>query len=405
MENTPMMKAALLEELNGPLIVKEVPIPKPKPGQVLVKMEASPIHPADFSLMRGQYGMSKPLPLTPGLEGCGVVVENGGGLLGWKLKGQKVAVSSSPNSTGSWAEFMVVDSIRCIPLDKDISFHEGAFAIGNPLTALGFYDCAVNEKAKAVILSAACSAVARMSARYIESKGIGVINIVRRKEQEEILKGDGVKYVLNSNDEKFEENLKELVEKLSPTVFFDSVAGTLTGKVLKAMPNRSVCYMYGFLSKDKCEIDGRDLRYKDKTIKGFWLTNWIKEKGMVRMLSILSDMKSNLKTNLKTSVSKIVGLEDINDGINFYKKHMSEGKILIDFSKKNDHLSQQIEKSMQEKEEKKEVMEEKNIVFVKENILPQPKQEEKEQKIEKIESQEDQEKKEEELEIEKNEKK
>jgi len=328
------MRALVLKELNGPLFLEEVPIPKPLAGQVLVKMEASPIHPADFSFMRGQYGITKPLPVIPGNEGCGVVIENGGGLYGWKIKGEKVAVASTVNSTGTWAEYMVADAIRCIPLSKDTTFEEGAFALGNPITALGFYDVAMNEKARAVILSAGCSAVSRMSARYFQSKGIPVINIVRRKEQDDVLKGDGEKFVLNSTEENFEANLKEVIDLVKPTVFFDSVGGTLTGIVLKAMPNKSVVYMYGFLSKDKCEIDGRDLRYKEKSLKGFFLSSWIKEKGNVKMLLVLNEMRNSLKTILKTNISKVICMEEIDEGIKFYKKNMSEGKILISFSKK-----------------------------------------------------------------------
>lgn len=346
------MRAILLKEINGPLVVEEVPIPKPQPGQVLVKMEASAIHPADFTMIRGQYGVTKSLPFIPGLEGCGTVIENGGGLLGWKLTGHKVAASSTAKTTGTWAEYMIAESSKCIPLDNDITFEEGAFAIGNPLTALGFYDMAQNEKARAVIFSAACSAVARMSSRYFEFKGMEVINIVRRSEQVEILKAEGVKHILNSSDINFEENLNELITKLNPTVFFDSVAGSLTGTVLKAMPSRSVCFLYGFLSKDKCEIDGRDMRMKDKTLRGFWLTQWLKEKGMVSLLSSLSEMKSNLKTSLKTVVSKVISIDEIEEGILYYKKHMSEGKIVINFSKKKGNLFSEVsEKNEIEKKE------------------------------------------------------
>lgn len=347
------MRAIILKELNGPLTIEEVPIPKPLAGQVLIKMEGAPIHPADFSFMRGQYGITKPLPVIPGNEGCGIVIENGGGLYGWKIKGQRVVVGSTQNSTGTWAEYMVADAIRCIPLGKDVTFEEGAFAMGNPLTALGFYDYAMKENARAVILSAACSAVSRMSARYFQSKGISVVNIIRRKEQEEILKAEGAKIVLNSADEHFESSLQEAIKLVNPTVFFDSVGGTLTGTVLKAMPNKSVVYMYGFLSKDKCEIDGRDLRYKDKLVKGFFLSNWIKEKGNVKLLFLLNEMKNNLKTILKTAISKVISIDEIDEGILFYKKHMSEGKVLISFSKKKE--------GGEKKEENIEKIEEKNV--------------------------------------------
>ena len=372
------MKAILLKEINGPLSVETVPIPKPEPGQVLIKMEASPIHPADFSFLKGQYGMTKPLPVIPGNEGCGVVIQNGGGLLGWKLTGQKVAVAATAKSTGTWAEYMVAEASRCIPMNKETTFEEGAFAIGNPMTALAFYDIAVTEKAKGVILSAACSAVGRMSSRYLEFKGLYVINIVRRKEQEEILKGDGVKYILNSNDVNFEENLKEMIKKLNPTCFFDSVGGFLTGVVLKNMPAKSTCYMYGFLAKEKCEVDGRDLRYKEKTLKGFWLMNWIKEKGSIRMLFLLNELKNQLKSTLKTSISKVVSIEEINEGINYYKHHMSDGKILIRFSKK-EGLDVKEEEKKGEFEENKEKSSEKQEKKEENIEINQKKEENKEE--------------------------
>lgn len=56
-------------------------------------MESAPINPSDLSFMKGNYSSKKTLPCTPGFEGSGVVVENGGGLLGWKVTGKRVAVA------------------------------------------------------------------------------------------------------------------------------------------------------------------------------------------------------------------------------------------------------------------------------------------------------------------------
>lgn len=75
------MKAILLEDMNK-FSLKEIPMPRPKQGEVLIRMEAAPINPSDIVSLRGQYGLKKQLPFVPGLEGSGTVVENGGGLLG-----------------------------------------------------------------------------------------------------------------------------------------------------------------------------------------------------------------------------------------------------------------------------------------------------------------------------------
>lgn len=77
-EKKKTMKAVVLTDKEK-LEIKEVEIPKPKDGEVLIKMEASPINPSDIAFMKGVYGSKKPIPSIPGFEGSGTVIENGGG--------------------------------------------------------------------------------------------------------------------------------------------------------------------------------------------------------------------------------------------------------------------------------------------------------------------------------------
>ena len=55
-------------------------------------MDSAPINPSDLALLKGSYGSTKKYPYVPGFEGAGTVVENGGGLMGWRLVGKRVAV-------------------------------------------------------------------------------------------------------------------------------------------------------------------------------------------------------------------------------------------------------------------------------------------------------------------------
>ena len=334
------MKAVLLKKINGPLQVETIAIPKPKLGQVLIKMEASAIHPADFSYIKGKLGFSRKLPVIPGFEGCGVVVKSGDGLLGWSLIGQKVSLDMTSTPPGTWAEYLVIDVVRCIPLDKQTSIESGAFALGNPMTALAFLDIATTENCNSIILSAACSTVARMTSKYLGIKGVKVVNIVRKKVQMRILRSDGARHILNSSDVDFVQNLKKMINMMHPTIFFDAVGGGLTGVVLKHMPEKSVCYIYGMLGKEKCEIDGRDLRMKEKSIQGFCLRDWMKGKGMVQILKMFNELKKN-QCFFKTKISKIISIEDISEGIQFYKDNMTLGKVLINLStKRNENLKE-----------------------------------------------------------------
>mmetsp|Transcript_4568 Transcript_4568/g.3791 ORF Transcript_4568/g.3791 Transcript_4568/m.3791 type:complete len:106 (+) Transcript_4568:202-519(+) len=101
------MRAAVVRDFGEKVEVHQIPIPKPKPGQVLVKMEAAPINPSDLAYVAGKYGIKNDPPFKVGLEGSGKVVENGGGLYGWYLLGKRVACISTASSVGSWAEYMV----------------------------------------------------------------------------------------------------------------------------------------------------------------------------------------------------------------------------------------------------------------------------------------------------------
>lgn len=325
-----MMRCAFLEDYNKPITIKMIPIPKPGPDEVLVQLFSAPINPSDLAVLQGSYANKKPLPISLGIEGSGIVVESGGGIMGWKLKTKKVAVNANGASNGTWAEFIVVNTMNCIEIDKNIPFEQGCNCFVNPLTVVSMLDLCKENNYKAVVHTAAASALGRMLNRAAKSSGVKVINVVRKKEQEEILQKEGAEIILNQNDQDFEEKLKEISLKLNALCFFDAVSGDLTAKILKNMPNGSTAYIYGSLENDKFLINPGDLMFKMKQIKGFWVSFWIKSKGMIGRAMLIYNLKSMLGTILKTEIQKVIPLEKINDAIELYTKSMSSGKIILD---------------------------------------------------------------------------
>src|SRR4051794_14488042 len=103
------MKAIVFDRFGDPaevLQVRDVPEPQPGPGQVRVRMLASPINPSDLLVVRGEYGRRPTLPATPGFEGVGVVEQAGSGLLARRVLGKRVAVLNSRG--GNWQEQVVI---------------------------------------------------------------------------------------------------------------------------------------------------------------------------------------------------------------------------------------------------------------------------------------------------------
>ena len=260
----PTEQWAIQVHADGHWDVEKVPVPRPQSGQVLVKIECAPINPSDTYFMAGMYGLLNDgegeskfkFPLAPGWEGAGTVVYNGGGFMGWRLVGKRVAITKcqEPNKMftigGCYQQYAVTTAMQCIPLPDNVSFEQGSMHCVNPLTAIGMLKRAREDyKAQAVIQTAAASQLGRMVVRLAQQDGIPLINIVRKEEQVKILKDLGAEHVLNSTDADFLEKLRDLAKQLRATVCFEAIGGKFTGTVMTCMPASSTCMLYGLLSE------------------------------------------------------------------------------------------------------------------------------------------------------------
>jgi NADPH:quinone reductase-like Zn-dependent oxidoreductase len=330
------MQAVVLIEIGAAPTVATIPVPQPGPGEVLVKMHTSPINPSDLAFLAGGYGIKKPFPVVPGFEGSGTVVAAGKGILPKLWLDKKVACAASPQLNGCWAEYMVTSASSCVPLSKKISMEQGSMMFVNPMTAIAFFDVYKNtpnpsKKLRGIINTAAASALGKMIIQLGKQKGIPVISVVRRDEQVEMLKSGGAEYVVNSSDPNFELKLKELAHQLNATILFDAVGGKLPQQLLSAAPKGSRLFIYGRLSADACEILPGDLIFTGNQIQGFWLTNWLHEKGMIRSVLTIQKVKSLIGNELGTTIHQQYPPEKIQEAIETYRNNMSKGKVLLRF--------------------------------------------------------------------------
>lgn len=330
------MKAVVLSATGSIPQVKKIPVPKPGPGEVLVKMYASPINPSDLAFLAGGYGIKKEYPAVPGFEGSGVVVAAGKGILPKIWMGKKVACAASPIYDGCWAEYMKTKAGMCVPVSKNISLDQAAMMFVNPMTALAFFDVYKNlanpdKKIRGIINTAAASALGKMIIKLGQKKGIPVISVVRREEQVELLKAEGAKYIVNSSDSDFSIKLKELARQLNATVIFDAVGGNMVQQLLNAVPKQSSLFIYGRLSEDACEILPGDLIFTGNRIQGFWLTGWLKYKSFIQNIIATKKIQSLIGSELGTTIYKNFQIEQITEAIDTYQNNMSKGKVLIRF--------------------------------------------------------------------------
>lgn len=259
------------------LAVKEVEIPRPEKGQVLVKMAAAAVNPSDY--YKWIRASEEDLPLAIGLEGSGVVVASGGGITANRLVGKTVGVISM--NDGTYGEYACADAMRGVfVIDSTIKPEDAASFFVNPFTVLGILDTAASYGSKAFIHTAAASQLGQMMVKLAPSRGLTVVNLVRRKEQIDLLRELGAEQIVCTADDDWEQQLSIIIEKLEVKVAFDAIAGDMSGTLLSLLPDKGTCFVYGGLSKSNVSnVTPIDLIYHQKHVEGFLLMKWIESGG------------------------------------------------------------------------------------------------------------------------------
>jgi len=277
------MRRVVLVEANkelqkARLEVEEVDIPKPRPGQVVVKVAAAPINPSDHGTWMRPPNQDYPLPL--GIEGSGTVVASGGGIMASRLLGKKVAVFG-----GTYAEYTVSDAMRVFVLPQELPVEDGCAFLVNPFTVVGIVDTVKQQGGKALIHTAAASQLGQMMVKYCKAEGVTLVNVVRRREQAELLRSLGAEHIVSTGDDDWQDQLAKLIQDLGIKFAFDALAGDMSGKLLTMLPPGSSVYVYGRLSNEPLgNVKPLDLIYRGKKLQGFLTTNWLMKGGALQAI-------------------------------------------------------------------------------------------------------------------------
>ena len=324
------MHAAQLDEPNGKLTWREIPAPRPGAGQVLVRMAAAPINPSDLGSLSGiSYGKQRQFPFTPGVEGSGTVVEAGDGFMPRMLNGRRVACSGPIGGNGTWAEYMVTSAQICIPLSGNVSFEQGTMLLVNPLTALAMFEIAKRGKHRAIVNTAAASALGGMILHLGKRNNIPIIHVVRRQAQVDHVRRLGGEYVLNSSDADFFEQLKTLAHRLHATLMLDAVSGNMTKQLAEAAPYGSRILLYSRMSGEDSIIDAVTALTKDLHLDGWFLPNWLRTKNLIQSLQLSQQAQALLGTGLQSPIHKRFPLASAQEALETYVNNMSAGKVLL----------------------------------------------------------------------------
>ena len=331
------------------LSLAQVPIGEPGPDEVLVRIEASPLNPSDLGLLLGAADVDtievSGTPASPivtakipermmramtgridqsmpvGNEGAGVVVKTGSSEAARALMGKTVAVLGGE----MYAQYRMMKASQCLLLPDGTKPAEGASCFVNPLTSLSMVACMRLEGHTALVHTAAASNLGQMLNRICNDDGVALVNIVRKPEQEKVLREQGAKYVCNSSSPTFMQDLTQALTATGATIAFDAIGGgKLASQILTCMESAAVAkmsqysrygsnthkqvYIYGMLDRGPTEL-ARNYGMA-WSVGGWLLTPFLQKIGPAATQKLRQRVVAELKTTFASHYAREISLTE-----------------------------------------------------------------------------------------------
>ncbi len=352
------------------LSIATIETPHPQPNEVLVRIDAAPINPSDLGLLLATAEartaistgtddnpvVTAPIPpqtlrglasrsgqsMPVGNEGAGLVVAAGSSAEAQALLGKTVAIIGG----ATYAEYRCVPAALALVLPDGTDPADGASCFVNPLTALGMVETMKMEGHHALVHTAAASNLGQMLQRICLADHVPLVNIVRRDEQERILRDIGATYVCNSSSPTFMEDLTAALVATGATIAFDAIGGgRQAGQILAGMEaaaNASATefsrygstvhkqlYIYGGLDRGPTEFN-RNFGMA-WGIGGWLLTPFLAKIGLEGLVRLRNRVVAELTTTFASHYTDEVSLAGALslDAITSYARQATGQKFLI----------------------------------------------------------------------------
>ena len=346
--------------------IDEEEIPEPKDGEVLIKVQATPINPSDLGLLVGPADITSINEIEKGKKVEMRVPENlirsvsarfdqnlpvgneGAGLVESAGKGAEDLIGKTVGLAGGamYSEYRCVSANNCLVMNEGTTAEQAASCFVNPLTALGMVETMKMENHKGLVHTAAASNLGQMLIKICLSENVPLVNIVRKDEHVELLRSLGAEHVCNSSSASFMEDLVKSLIETGATLGFDATGGgKLASQILTAMEiaaNKSATeysrygsdqfkqvYIYGGLDRNPTTLT-RSFGFS-WGLGGWLLTPFIGKIGMERFGELRQKVADEIDTTFQSKYSKIVSLEEAlyKENIQAYTKQATGDKYLI----------------------------------------------------------------------------
>ncbi len=306
-------------------------VAEPVLGQedVLISMEAAPINPSDFLLVRGIYGVRPALPFSVGAEGVGRVTRTGS-KVDVVLRGKRVLILPTLEQ-GTWADQVVVPVRNLVPMSDEADPLQLAMIGINPATAYLLLNRFVSlVRGDWIGQTAANSAMGQYIIALAKLAGVKTLNVVRREEAAERVRQWGGDRVVQQG-ENLHKEIEEALDGEKLSLVLDSVGGTPVGELAKSLKTGGSTVVYAIQSK-QFPVFSVDFIFRGLSLHGFWLANWIRNAPRTEIQEVYRRLGGLVADgSLRAAVEHVYPLEQFKEAFKRSLKLNRSGKILFQF--------------------------------------------------------------------------
>lgn len=296
----------------------------PDPGEVLVRILAAPLNPADLNTIEGTYGVKPPLPATPGIEGCGVV-----------------EISNSANfepgdhviflrRASTWASHTTVPGDALFKLPPGIDPLQAAMLKVNPATAWrllqGF---GVLEDGSWIVQNVGNSAVGRCVIQLARDLGIRTVSFVRRPELIDELRALSADHVFIDDDGGLA-SAREALGGANAELAFNAVGGDSALRVMKLLREGGIHITYGAMGRKPVTVPNGLLIFRDNQVRGLWVSRWIENAPLAEVRDVYENLAARVAAGkLLQPVDSTYPLENAGEALVRLEAPDRSGKVLF----------------------------------------------------------------------------
>lgn len=312
------MRAIQLHEFGGPevLELRNVPVPEPGPGEVLIEVSRAGVNFADTHQRENSYLAKFELPLIPGGEVAGTTPD-----------GRRVAAMLMK---GGYAQKVAVNEAALVPIPDAVSDDQAAGLLLQGLTAHALiHRCARLEPGETVVVEAAAGGTGSLAVQLAKRHGARVIGLASSSEKRDLVERLGADATVDSRAEELGQAILDANGGAQVDAVFQMSGGQAFEEQLRILAPFGRMVAFGIASREENTVRTGHLMRNSRSVIGFWLVHLFRDReGTARAIGDL--LAAVASGELEVVIGGVYPLSEARTAHEELAARRTEGKLLLD---------------------------------------------------------------------------